>query len=287
MRYSNIDTFIIAGSNAHTLKDKWGDIKDEFIYPTPFGNSHRIRLHEIDKKLFGVIFRHGVDGYDITAPYVNYRANIYAAKKLGCKRIIAWTGPGGISKKLEIGDIAIPHDIIDFTKKRDYTFFENRGLGFIRVNPCFCPSLREMIISSCNIMGIKNYSKGVYVCTEGPRLETVAEINMFKMLGGDMVGMTLVPEVFLARELEICYAAICYITNYAESEEYEYIEGELFEGTLPEDKKSLVDKAISFFPDIIKKIVLLDDVEDCLCKKSMLRYKKSGKIKGDFENWLS
>jgi 5'-methylthioadenosine phosphorylase len=133
---------------------------------------------------------------------------------------------------------------------------------------------------------MKTHSKGVYVCTEGPRLETAAEIKMFKMLGADLVGMTLVPEIFLARELEICYGAVCYVTNYAESEELEYKEGELFEGTLPEEKKVLVEKAVSLFPDIIKKVIFTDDVEDCLCKKAMLRYKKSGKIKGDFENWL-
>ncbi|GAB4439730.1 MAG: S-methyl-5'-thioadenosine phosphorylase [bacterium] len=286
MKYSNIDIFIIAGSNAHTLKDKWGEIKDEFIYPTPFGNSHRIRVYELEGKPFGLLFRHGVEGYDITAPYVNYRANIYAVKKLGCKRIIAWTGPGAISEKYEIGDIVIPHDVIDFTKKREYTFFQNKGLGFIRANPCFCPSVREEIRNSCEKLGIKYHSNGVYICTEGPRLETAAEIKMFKMLGADMVGMTLVPEVFLARELEICYAAICYITNYAESEEHAYKEGELFEGTLPEDKKPLVEKAIAAFPEIIRDVLKNEDRENCLCKKSMLRYKKSGKISGDFENWI-
>lgn len=286
MKYYNIDTFIIAGSNAHNLKNYWGEIIDEVTLCTPFGQSHRIRLYKRAEKVFGVIFRHGVEGYDITAPYVNYRANIYAAKKLGCKRIFSWTGPGAITEAYEIGDIVIPHDIIDFTKKRDYTFFEKKGLGFIRVNPCFCPTIRDNMIKICDSKGIKFHNKGVYVCTEGPRLETASEIKMFKLLGGDMVGMTLVPEVFLARELEICYASLCYITNYAESEIYEYKAGELFEGTLPEEKKHLVKKAIDTIPEIMMEMIITADNGDCLCKKSMLRYKKSGKIIENFESWF-
>jgi len=286
MRYSEIDTFVIAGSSAHTVKDAWGEIKDELICPTPFGNSHRIRLHELSGKVFGVIYRHGVEGYDITAPYVNYRANLYAAKKMGCKRIFSWTGPGAITEHFEIGDFVIPHDVLDFTKKRCYTFFENKGLGFIRANPCFCPTIRQKMIETCKKLGIKCHQSGVYVCTEGPRLETASEIKMFKILGAEIVGMTLVPEVFLARELEICYASICYITNYAESEAIEYKEGELFEGTLPADKKHLVERAVSLFPEIMKELILSDDNEDCLCKKSMLRYKKAGKITDNFENWF-
>lgn len=286
MRYYNIDTFIIAGSSAHIVKDLWGEIVDEVICPTPFGNSHRIRLHKVSEKIFGVIYRHGVEGYDVTASFVNYRANIYAAKKLGCKRIFSWTGPGAISSDYEIGDIVIPHDILDFTKKRDYTFFEKKGLGFIRMNPCFCPTIREKLIDTCKNNNIKHHKKGVYVCTEGPRLETASEIKMFKMLGADMVGMTLVPEVYLARELEICYGVVCYITNYAECETIKYKEGELFEGTLPEDKKCLVDKAVNYFPKMMLEMVLTEDNKDCLCKKSMLRYKKAGKITNNFEDWI-
>ncbi len=286
MKPLEIDTFIIAGSNAHKVKDMWGESVDEIICDTPFGRSHRIRLYELKGKRFGVIFRHGVGGYDITAPYVNYRANIYAAKKMGCRRIFSWTGPGAISEGYEIGDLVIPHDIIDFTKKRDYTFYEKKGLGFIRVNPCFCNTIRENAIKICESLNVRYHKKGVYVCTEGPRLETVAEIKMFRLLGGDMVGMTLVPEAFLARELEICYATICYITNYAESETLSYQEGELFEGTLPEEKKVLVDNVVSLFPDIMQRLLMTEDKGDCIYKKSIKKKKKYGKIGENFEDWI-
>jgi len=277
---------IIAGSNAHNLKNHFGNTLKEFYLDTPFGRSHLIRKYEYNGKSFYVIFRHGVDGYNISAPFVNYRANIFAAKKLGVRRIFAWTGPGAINKNFEIGDFVIPHDVIDFTKKRDYTFFDNKGLGFIRVNPCFCPSLCNHLVGILDKIKHPYHKKGVYVCTEGPRLETASEIRFFKQIGADMVGMTLVPEVFLAREMEICYAAICYITNYAESDDIEYKEGELFEGTLPEDKKKNVEVAISLLPEIVIKILETKDNENCICKKSMLRYKKAGIITENFEDWV-
>lgn len=277
---------IIGGSNAHLLKEKLGEPVDEFRIDTPFGKSHLIRKYSHKNKEFYFLFRHGLNGYEITAPFVNYRANIYSAKKLGVKRILSWTGPGAIDKKYEIGDLVLPDDIIDFTKKRNYTFFENKGLGFIRMNPCFCPSMRSLLIPILESLNHPFHREGVYVCTEGPRLETASEIRFFRMIGAGMVGMTLVPEVFLARELEICYASICYITNYAESDEIEYKEGELFEGTLPEEKKKYVDKALSFLPEIIFKFLETEDNKECLCKKSMLRYKKTGKIGNNFEEWI-
>lgn len=281
-----IETSIIGGSNAHLLKESWGEELQEFQLDTPFGLSHVIKIYKINNKEIAFIFRHGTSGYNITAPFVNYRANIYAAKLMGSKRIISWTGPGSISKKFEIGDIVIPHDILDFTKKRAYTFFEGKGLGFIRVNPCFCPYLRSAMIELLSSFNISYHEKGIYVCTEGPRLETAAEIRFFELAGADMVGMTLVPEAFLARELEMCYASICYITNYAEREDIEYKEGELFEGTLPDDKKALVEKAVKVIPQIIKELLKVEDKEDCICKKSMLRYKKTGKITENFIDWF-
>jgi len=277
---------IIAGSNAHILKNHFGNTLEEFSLDTPFGRSHLIRKYENNGKFFYVIFRHGIDGYSISAPFVNYRANIFAAKKLGVKRIFTWTGPGAINGNFEIGDFVIPHDIIDFTKKRDYTFFEGKGLGFIRVNPCFCPSLRTQLMKILDEIKHPYHSNGVYVCTEGPRLETASEIKFFKLIGADMVGMTLVPEVFLAREMEICYATICYITNYAENDSIEYKEGELFEGTLPENKKRNVEVAVSLLPEIVKGLLETKDNENCICKKSMLRYKKAGIISENFEEWV-
>ncbi len=276
----------IGGSNAHHIKDAFGEPEDEFTLDTPFGCSHFIRKYIYDDYDFFFLFRHGISGYNITAPFVNYRANIFAAKKLGVTRILSWTGPGGINPKFEIGNLVVVSDIIDFTKKRDYTFFENGRLGFIRVSPPFCPVIRVQLVELLKGFNHPFHKKGVYICTEGPRLETPAEIRFFSKIGAEMVGMTLSPEAFLARELEICYGSICYITNYAEREDIEYKEGELFEGTLPEEKKHKVDRALLVIIELLKGFLKTKDDNNCLCKKSMLRYKKMGKIDDNFEDWI-
>lgn len=283
-----IDILIIGGSGAYFIEKKLlGKFIKTVSADTPFGKSSPIHVFEQLSERFGFLSRHGEKGYNLTAPFVNYRANIYAAKLLGVKRIISWTGPGAISKNLKPGDFVIPSDIIDFTKSRKTTFFENKGLGFIRQNPLFCPEMTD-ILKKMPFDGFKVHKSGIYVCTEGPRLETKAEIDFFKVINGDMVGMTLVPEVFLSKELEICYASICYITNYAEGvKPLKYKKGELFEGTLPPEEKLKVDKCINYFPEIIKNLLsLMKKERKCPCKDSMLRYKKRGDISKNWKSWF-
>jgi len=283
-----VEILIIGGSGAYFIeKELLGKFIKTLLVKTPFGEASPIHIFEQSSRRFGFLSRHGEKGYELTAPFVNYRANIYAAKTVGVKRILAWTGPGGVSKSLKPGDFVIPSDIIDFTKNRKFTFFENKGLGFIRQNPLFCPEMCD-ILQKISFDGFKLHKSRVYVCTEGPRLETKAEINLFKIIKGDMVGMTLVPEVFLAKELEICYSAVCYITNYAEGvKPLKYKKGELFEGTLPAKEKSKVDRCVRYFPEIIKSFLsLINDERKCPCKDSMLRYKKRGDISDNWKNWV-
>ena len=142
---------------------------------------------------------------------INYRANIYAMKKLGVKRILATNAVGSLERSVNPGDFVIPHDFIDFTKIRKGSFYDDRTVH-IDVTEPYCNELRSIIKSSGDVI-----DGGVYVCTEGPRFETPAEIQMFHMLGGTIVGMTGIPEAVLARELEMCYASICTVSNYAAS----------------------------------------------------------------------
>jgi 5'-methylthioadenosine phosphorylase len=285
-----MEVLIIGGSGAYDLSlESFGEVIDSINMETPFGSANTIHILKWDGYEFAFLSRHGDNRYSITAPFVNYRANIYAAKELGVERIISWTGPGGMNENYEIGDYVIPDDIIDFTKNRKKTFFENKGLGFIRQNPLFCPYLRGIIKESISSLNFPYHDGGVYICTEGPRLETKAEIRFFKNIGGDMVGMTLVPEVFLSKELEICYATICYITNYAEGiKELEYKKGVLFEGNLPDIYREKTENAVGSFPAIIKKILkrVINKTRDCLCKDSMLRYKLRGYIEDDWRKWF-
>ncbi|OGW18735.1 MAG: phosphorylase, partial [Nitrospinae bacterium RIFCSPLOWO2_12_FULL_47_7] len=224
---------VIGGSGAYHLlaKSELGEEKECVTLDTPFGKSAPIHRFYSGSQSFLFLSRHGEKDYSIAAPFVNYRANIYALKECGVERIISWSGPGIISSAFRPGDFVVPHDIIDETRKRESTFYKDKGLGFIRQNTPFCPQIHEALCETLHSADLAHRTDGVYICTEGPRLESSAEIRKFRIIGADLVGMTLAPETFLARELEMCYAALCYLTNYAEGVvEREFREGELFEG---------------------------------------------------------
>lgn len=283
---------IIGGSGAYDLlKDKaFGDQDVVGKRNTPFGGSEKIFKLSFDGVEFLLLSRHGEDGYKTAAPFVNYRANIWALKDLGVERIISWSGPGVINPSFDVGSYAVPHDIIDQTRRRPSTFFEKEGLGFIRMKDPFCPDLRHSLIYSLNEGDEIYYDEAVYVCTEGPRLETPAEIKLYHSYGADLVGMTLAPEAFLARELEMCYAPICYLTNYAEGIcDREYREGELFEGMQSEEEKENVNESVRRLPSITMKALktAADHDRVCECKDAMLRYKKRGDITDDWRTWLN
>ena len=281
---------VIGGSGGFLFLDgKLGKETGKKKIKTPFGLSSPVHFYETENFRFAYLSRHGEKGYEISASFVNYRANIWALKEIGVERIIAWTGPGIINEKFNVGDYVLPDDLIDKTKTRKYTFFEKKGLGFIRQNPVFCNDLRTVAQGVLKKSEEQFHSKGTYVCTEGPRLETPAEIRMYKKLGGDLVGMTLVPECFLARELEICYLPICYLTNYAEGiSRSKYKKGILFEGMQKEKEKERVDKAHKNLPKIIIRIINEAFLQErsCSCKEAMLRYKKSGIIGNDWKSWV-
>ncbi len=259
---------------------------------TPFGFSNPVHLCEKDGFRFLFVSRHGERGYEKTAPFVNYRANIYAAKSLGVERVIAWTGPGIISAGHRPGDLVLPDDLLDFTRNRPSTFYEGKGIGFIRQFPVFCAAMRAALLDAWRDgrRGIKMREGGTYACTEGPRLETPAEIRFLASAGADMVGMTLCPEAFLARELEICYAPVAYLTNYAEGvKPLPYRRGKLFEGMLPEDAAARVDRAKNAIPAlaIAAAGLLSGRKRDCPCAVSMERYRSRGIIGDDFRDWVS
>lgn len=163
---------------------------------------------------FAFLPRHG-EGHTCAPHLVNYRANVMALKDLGVERIIGICSVGSLRKDIKPGDLVLVDQFIDFTKSRPVTFFDEQGcVVHTDVTEPYCPDMRKFILSM-PAEGIKLHGKGTYMCAEGPRFETAAEIKAFAMLGGDVVGMTGVPECVLARELGICYACICVVTNYA------------------------------------------------------------------------
>lgn len=160
--------------------------------------------------------RHGGD-HSVPPHMINYRANIEAMYELGVKRIIATAAVGSLNFEYKPGSIVVVDQFIDFTKSRIPTFFEGdeRGVVHVDMTEPYCPEIRRVLFEAASTTGTDVFERGTYVCTEGPRFETAAEIKMFKILGGDVIGMTTVPEAVLARELGICYSTVAMVTNFA------------------------------------------------------------------------
>lgn len=205
---------IIGGSGLYEMEGVV--IKETKSVSTPFGApSDSYRIGEISGRDAIFLPRHGPI-HSIPPHGINYRANIFGFKELGAERIISIGATGGINHEIEPGTIVVPDQIIDMTSGRAGTFFEGgEGVFHIDLTSPYCPELRESIFASGEKSGIELKSSGTYICTNGPRLETSAEIKFFSQIGADIVGMTAMPEAALAREAEICYAGISVVTNYA------------------------------------------------------------------------
>jgi len=282
---------VIGGSGAYHLLSQncLGEETESRIIETPFGPSAPVHRFQAGELSFLFLSRHGETDYSLTASFVNYRANIYALKECGVERIISWSGPGIINTAFKPGEFVVPHDIIDETRRRESTFFKNSGVGFIRQSHPFCPEVRETLHEVVHHSGFPHHEEGVYVCTEGPRLESPAEIKKFRIIGADLVGMTLAPETFLARELEMCYAPVCYLTNYAEGTvDREFKSGQLFEGMQTDQEKSVVEQSVQRFPAILAAgLTLLNDLErSCHCQSALQRYRDKGMIGDDWRTWI-
>lgn len=208
---------VIAGSGASTLLPDMGK-RDRLDIDTPYGLPSapliRTRYHGMDVY---VLNRHGLD-HVIPPHRINYRANIWSLTEMGCQTVIAIATVGGIRADLERGDLLLPDQIIDYTWGRDATFFDgvdSGGLGHLETADPYCLELREVILQAANSVGVSLHDGGVYAATQGPRFETAAEVNRIERDGGDVVGMTGMPEAVLASEQRICYACINLIVNPA------------------------------------------------------------------------
>jgi 5'-methylthioadenosine phosphorylase len=181
---------------------------------TPYDAAPHVYIGEVDDRKVAFLPRHGPK--HLVPPHkINYRANIYALHKLGVERVLAVNAVGAINRNFKPGDIVVPHDFVDFTKFRATTFYDEAPVTHIDVSIPYCPEIRKLLAEAARKMKLHMWDKAVLVCTEGPRFETPAEIEMFRRLGCDIVGMTGVPEAVLARELEMCYATVCFVSNMA------------------------------------------------------------------------
>ncbi|MDR3053931.1 MAG: S-methyl-5'-thioinosine phosphorylase [Zoogloeaceae bacterium] len=206
---------IIGGSGLTQLSNL--EVSHREVVRTPYGEpSGALTFGRVGGRDALFLARHG-HGHSIPPHLVNYRANLWALKESGAKYIVSVASVGGIRADLNPGDIVIPHQIIDYTWGRKNTYFDGNGAPVTHVDftePYDAP-LRRQLLAAATAVDIPVKDGGVYGATQGPRLETAAEIDRFERDGVAVVGMTGMPEAVLARELGIPYAAINLISNHA------------------------------------------------------------------------
>jgi len=179
---------------------------------TPFGSpSSPISIADFQGERIAFLSRHGKK-HQFPPHKVLQRANIWALKKLGVERIIGISAVGSLQKNYRPGDIVIADQFVDFTKKRDYTFYDKEAVHVSLADP-FCPEMTRLFLKEAARLKMPVHRKGTYWCIEGPRFSTRAESKFFRNFA-DIIGMTLCPEASLAREMEICYLSLAIVTDY-------------------------------------------------------------------------
>jgi 5'-methylthioinosine phosphorylase len=243
---------IIGGSGLARLSNF--EMTHRQVVRTPYGEpSGALTFGKIQGREVIFLARHGY-GNTIPPHEVNYRANVWALHSQSIKDVISVASVGGIREDLAPGVLVVPDQIIDYTYDRRFTFFDatDRGVTHIDFTFPYCETLRERLLGAAQRAGERVVAGGTYAATQGPRLETAAEINRLERDGAHMVGMTGMPEAALARELGLCYAAIAVVVNHAAGR------GGSVRGIKLEDIRTVSQKAMGRVRNIFDQLVILD-----------------------------
>lgn len=228
---------------------------EKITVETMYGDTS-IELSELENHEIFFINRHGKE-FNTPPHKINYLANIQAFHSSHVECIFSIGTVGSMKNSIKPGDFVVPHDFIDFTKSRPQSFFDYNRIHIDMSNP-YCTPLRDSLIQSCKkIKKVNFHEKAVYLTTEGPRLETVSEIKFFSQIA-DIVGMTGSPEVTLARERGICYAALCVVCNMATGFQNRLTADEI--SKIYKEKEPLVSNLLK------STIESLTDKRTCNCK---------------------
>jgi 5'-methylthioadenosine phosphorylase len=203
---------IIGGSGLYSMPG----MKDvsEHDLSTPFGKpSAPIIIGTLEGIEIAFLARHGIC-HSISPTEVNYCANIYALKSLGVERVVSISACGSLRDDYAPGDLVIPDQVFDFTRSRRRTFFNEGLVAHIGVADPFCPDLSTQVYEALHATGATVHHGGSFITVEGPRFSTKAESNVYRSWGMSLIGMTTSPEVFLAREAELCYTVMAHVTDY-------------------------------------------------------------------------
>ncbi|MCD6303661.1 MAG: MTAP family purine nucleoside phosphorylase [Planctomycetes bacterium] len=282
----------IAGEEIHR---QWqaGRIEGERLGArrTPFGTTEEMFLVHAEDVSYYLLPRYGQHMAKTAPARINDRANIYALKDLGVEAVLAWAPAGAITHNMAVGDLVVLSDLIDLTHLRARTFFENSPLGYLRQFPVFCPRLRAAVGEALHEMKLLYHGSGIAAVCEGPRLETPAEIRMLATVGAEVVTHLFAPEVFLARELQLCYAAVCYVVNYAEtgSKHPPFVPGSLFG---PMSQKSQVERlagVVQAMSEVVRRVgvALAGKQRTCQCAHSMAAFVRAYDLPEDWRQWFT
>jgi len=233
----------------------------EITLDTPYGKtSDSITVGIFKGRKIAFMPRHGKK-HSIPPHMINFRANIWAFKELGVKRIIAPSAVGSLKEEIKPSHFALPSQFLDFTKSREGSFSKEGKVIHISVANPFCPELQNVVVKTATEQNVTIHKDCTYVCIEGPRFSTKAESKFFRSAGADIIGMTLVPECQLAREAQMCYVSVSTVTDYDVWAEKSVTAKEVFE-------------TISKNVEKIKKMLikLIDEIPQqrrCSCDKAL------------------
>jgi len=203
---------IIGGSGLYSMPGLSATREEKVS--TPFGDpSDAFVLGELDGRKVAFLARHG-RGHRLLPSELNFRANIYAMKKLGVERILSVSAVGSLKEEHKPTDFVVPDQFIDRTFHRESTFFGEGIVGHVAFGDPVCATVAAAIVSGCEAADVVGKTRGTYVCMEGPQFSTRAESNLYRSWGADVIGMTNLQEAKLAREAEICYATMAMVTDY-------------------------------------------------------------------------
>lgn len=203
---------VIGGSGLYEMPGL--ERTQEFFPDTPFGRpSARIITGDLGSQRIAFLARHGL-GHRLMPSEVPYQANIFALKMLGVERVISISACGSLRDDFAPGEVVIPDQVYDHTHRRSHTFFSEGLVAHISVADPFCTDLSRQLEKSTEAAGGTVHRGGALITIEGPRFSTRIESNVYRSLGLSLINMTTVPEVFLAREAELCYAVMNHVTDY-------------------------------------------------------------------------
>lgn len=252
---------IIGGTGLYNIQDL--KIIEEIDVDTPFGKpSDKIIIGDLEGKKLAFLPRHGRK-HAIPPHKINFRANIFAMKKIGVQRILSISAVGSLKEHIRPGNAVVVSQFIDMTVSRTRTFFEEGIVAHVGFSDPVCPEMFESLSESAVESKVITHKGGTYICIEGPQFSTRAMSHLWRQFGADVIGMTNLPEAYLAREAEICYSTLAFPTDYdCWYEGEEIVNAQM----VVENLRKNIEKAQKILRIFLRKI---KDERNCPCKEAL------------------